>query len=115
LLPPSLQPGRHGRPGLAAQLLDPCVDQSDEPLQRGVDEAEQARQRRDDRAEHLAPEHLRRGQRGELLDRVRADRLAVEHGALQAQAPGRARGLVERLRDGDHVAVVDECDRGRAG
>src|SRR5579871_6605031 len=100
---------------LTAELLDAGVDQPDEVLQRSVEERGERAERRDDRAEHLAAEHLRRRQRGEALDLGRRHRAAGHDAAADLENLRLARGVCERLRGRDHIAVgLDERDRRRA-
>jgi hypothetical protein len=100
---------------LAAELLDPCVDQPHEVLQRSVEQARQRGERRDDRAEHLAAQHILRRQLGEGLDLGRRHGASLEDAAADLEHVRLARRVRERLRSRDHVAVgLEEGDRARA-
>jgi hypothetical protein len=82
-------------------------------VERRGEEHHDRGQRRDDRADNLRPERIGRRQRRQLLDGLGRHRRALEHTALDREHLCLG-GLVERLRDGDGVALaLEEGDRGR--
>jgi hypothetical protein len=82
--------------------------------QRRGDEAGERLDRRDDRAEHLAAQHVGRRQGRERLDLLGRDGLPREDAAADDEHAGLAYDLAQRLRGADGVAVtLEERDRGR--
>src|SRR5829696_7182903 len=97
----------------APRAADPRVDQPHQIVEWRREQHYDGRQRRDDRGDNLSPERVDRRQRRQLLDGVGGHRRALEDAALDREHLC-LRGLVERLRDGDGVALaLEEGDRGR--
>ena len=78
------------------------------------EQADEGGDRGDDRAEHLAAQHLLRRQLREALDLGGGQRASQHDPAADLEHVRLARRVGERLRRGDHVAVgLEEGDRAR--
>src|SRR5579884_2676284 len=100
--------------GFVLKLLDACIDQPIEVLERCVDQARDRVEGRDHRADHLAAEHLDRREFRERVDVGAGDDPALHDAAPDLEHPRVAGGVRQRLRDGDGIAVrLHERDRRR--
>src|SRR5206468_9559069 len=81
------------------QLLDASVQHADQVAQRRSEQADHGRERRRDGSDELGPEHVRRRQRRELLERVVADERSEEHTSeLQSRSDLVCRLLLEKKK-----------------
>ena len=115
LRPRSAAGFRRRRVGHSAELVDACVDQPDQVLQRGVEQPGQLRERRDDR--RRATWALSTSSGGSLASSsTSAPSIdsTLEHPPRSVRIFVSLRGVGQRLCHGDGVAVgLDEGDRGR--
>src|SRR3954469_23410814 len=107
--------GLRDRLALLLELADPCLQHAHQVPQRRGEQADDGRERRGHGADQLRPQHVGGRQRGESLDLLVADDVALEHAAADHEHVVRAGGLAQHLGDGDRVALgLEERDRGRA-